>query len=64
MEVCSSTSLLSRGPPSQFIGKTVSVCVEHKTTNSAECFCREELDFSIEVIGLHEACGMHLDHCR
>ena len=40
-------------PPSQYIGKTVSVCVENKTTVSAEYFCRKELDFGIEVIGLH-----------
>ena len=42
-------------PPSQFIGKTVSVCVENKTTNSAECFCHKELDFGIGVIKLHQA---------
>ena len=27
---------------------------EDKTTNSAECFCHKELDFGIEVIGLHQ----------
>ena len=39
-------------PPSQLIGKTVSVRVKDKTTNSAERFCRKELDFGIGV-GTH-----------
>ena len=30
---------------SQFIGNTVSVCIEDKTTDSAKRFFREELDF-------------------
>ena len=34
-------------PLSQFIGKTVSVCNEDKTTNSMKRFCREALDLSI-----------------
>ena len=34
-------------PPSQFNGKTVSVCVENKTTDSAEVFFHKELDFGI-----------------
>ena len=37
--------------PSQFFGKTVSV----------KCFCRDELDLGMGVVGLHQACGMHLD---
>ena len=36
--------------PTQFIGNTVSVCVEDKTTNSAECFYIKELDFGIRVV--------------
>ena len=39
-------------PPSQFIGKAISVCNEDKTTNSAECFCHKELDFGNRVVGL------------
>ena len=31
-------------PPSQFIGRTVSVCNEDKTTHSMKRFRREELD--------------------
>ena len=41
-------------PPCQFIGETVSVCVENKTTNSAECFDHKELDFGIKDVGLHQ----------
>ena len=32
------------------MARTVSVCVEDKTTNSAECFCHKELDFGIRVV--------------
>ena len=34
-------------PFSQFIGNTVSVCIEDETTNSMKRFFREELDFGI-----------------
>ena len=37
-------------PPSQLIGKKISVCIEDKTNNSVKRFCREELDFDIEVV--------------
>ena len=37
-------------PHSQFIDKTVSLCIEDKTTNSVECFCGKQLDFGIEVV--------------
>ena len=50
MDVCSSTPLLSRSSAFPIHWQTVSVCVENKTTNSAECFCRKELDFGIEVV--------------
>ena len=38
--------------------------------DSAECFCPEDLAFDIEVVGLCQACGTHLDptslnfHCH
>ena len=39
LTVCSSTSPLSRSPPSQLIGTTVSVCVADKTTNTKPVGC-------------------------
>ena len=46
-------------PFSRFIGNTVSVCIEDKTTNSMKRFSREELDFGIGVVWLHRACEVH-----
>ena len=60
MEVCCSTSLLSRSPPARLVSKN-SEGIEDKTTNSAERFCCKELDIGIGVVWLHQACGMRLD---
>ena len=56
-KVCSSTSLQSHSSSFQFIGKTVSVCVEDKTTHSAEYFWHKEIDFGIEVFRLCQTCA-------
>ena len=65
MEVCSSTSLLSRNSVLPIHWQPVSVRIKHKTTNSVKLFFREELDFGIRVVELHYACEVHLtERCR
>merc|ERR1719272_855192 len=45
---------------SKLICKALAILIEDKTSNTTQSLCSQELDLSIGIIGLHEACGVHL----
>merc|ERR1719272_1779599 len=46
---------------SKLICEALAILVEDKTSNTTQSLCSQELDLGIGIIGLHEACGVHLD---